>query len=158
VVGEDRPGGLDLELPHQAGEAPGVLGGDEVRFAERAHQPHRGIQRIADRGGGEGEDSGFEHPAMLATPLPRLVPAPSASCLRTAGAAGMSEHVRVPTEEEETPHAHRAAVEDEPRAVLASYRRRLHTFDLPLSRVAWAGAMALFGLALVLRLWGLGSI
>ena len=66
--------------------------------------------------------------------------------------------MRVPTEEEETPHAHRAAVEDEPRAVLDSYRRRLHTFDLPLSRVAWAGAMALFGLALVLRLWGLGSI
>ena len=41
--------------------------------------------------------------------------------------------MRVPTEEEETPHAHRAAVEDEPRAVLDSYRRRLHTFDLPLS-------------------------
>src|SRR5699024_10439433 len=30
--------------------------------------------------------------------------------------------------------------------------------DLPSSRLAWAGAMALFGLALVLRLWGLGSV
>src|SRR5699024_7079323 len=39
-----------------------------------------------------------------------------------------------------------------------SYRRRLRTFDLPVSRLAWAGAMALFGLALVLRLWGLGSV
>lgn len=66
--------------------------------------------------------------------------------------------MRVPTEEEATARAHRAAVEDEPRAVLASYRRRLRTFDLPLSRLAWAGAMALFGLALVLRLWGLGYI
>ena len=66
--------------------------------------------------------------------------------------------MRVPTEEEATAPAHRAAVEDEPRAVLASYRRRLRTFDLPVSRIAWAGAMALFGLALVLRLWGLGSI
>src|SRR5699024_7755259 len=65
---------------------------------------------------------------------------------------------RVPTEEEATPHAHRAAVDDEPRAVLTSYRRRLRTFDLPVSRLAWAGAMALFGLALVLRLWGLGSV
>ncbi|HLQ80825.1 MAG TPA: phospholipid carrier-dependent glycosyltransferase [Brachybacterium sp.] len=64
----------------------------------------------------------------------------------------------MPTEEEATPHAHRAAVDDEPRAVLASYRRRLRTFDLPVSRLAWAGAMALFGLALVLRLWGLGSV
>ncbi|WP_422117285.1 dolichyl-phosphate-mannose--protein mannosyltransferase [Brachybacterium sp. UNK5269] len=59
------------------------------------------------------------------------------------------------TEEEATP---RAAVEDEPGALEASWRRRLHTFDLPLERLAWAGAMALFGLALVLRLWGLGSI
>jgi dolichyl-phosphate-mannose-protein mannosyltransferase len=66
--------------------------------------------------------------------------------------------VRVPTEEESTPHAHRAAVSDEPRAVIDSYRRRLRTFDLPVSRAAWAGAMALFGLALVLRLWGLGAI
>lgn len=66
--------------------------------------------------------------------------------------------MRVPTEEEATPHAHRAAVDDEPSAVLASYRRRLKTFDLSASRLAWAGAMAVFGLALVLRLWGLGSI
>ncbi|HEX7349914.1 dolichyl-phosphate-mannose--protein mannosyltransferase [Brachybacterium sp.] len=64
----------------------------------------------------------------------------------------------MPTEEEATPSAHRAAVDDEPRALAASYRRRLNTFDLPLSRLAWAGAMALFGLALVLRMWGLGSI
>ncbi|MFC7458433.1 dolichyl-phosphate-mannose--protein mannosyltransferase [Brachybacterium sp. GCM10030267] len=59
------------------------------------------------------------------------------------------------TEEEAT---HRADVDEEPGALLSSYRRRLKTFDLPLSRLAWAGAMALFGLALVLRLWGLGSI
>ncbi|WP_304502214.1 dolichyl-phosphate-mannose--protein mannosyltransferase [Brachybacterium sp. FME24] len=59
------------------------------------------------------------------------------------------------TEEEATP---RADVENEPGALLASYRRRLNTFDLPVSRWAWAGAMALFGLALVLRLWGLGAI
>ena len=52
----------------------------------------------------------------------------------------------------------RAAVEDEPGALLASYRRRLRAVDLPVSRMAWAGAMAVFGLALVLRLWGLGSI
>ncbi|MDN5687548.1 MAG: phospholipid carrier-dependent glycosyltransferase [Brachybacterium sp.] len=53
---------------------------------------------------------------------------------------------------------HRADVQDEPGALAASYRRRLKTFDLPVSRMAWAGAMALFGLALVLRLWGLGTI
>ena len=52
----------------------------------------------------------------------------------------------------------RAAVEDEPGALLASYRRHLRAVDLPVSRMAWAGAMAVFGLALVLRLWGLGSI
>lgn len=68
--------------------------------------------------------------------------------------------MRVPTEEEASDRAHRAAVDvdDEPGAVLAAYRRRLHVPDLPLSRLAWAGAMALFGLALVLRLWGLGTI
>ncbi|GAA4524984.1 phospholipid carrier-dependent glycosyltransferase [Brachybacterium paraconglomeratum] len=59
------------------------------------------------------------------------------------------------TEEEAT---HRAPVEDESGALLVSYRRRLKAFDLPLSRMAWAGAMAVFGLALVLRLWGLGSV
>ncbi|MGO2605636.1 MAG: glycosyltransferase family 39 protein, partial [Brachybacterium tyrofermentans] len=53
---------------------------------------------------------------------------------------------------------HRADAEDEPDAVLASLRRRLRTYDLPVSRLAWAGAMALFGLALVLRLWGLGTV
>src|SRR5699024_1642313 len=53
---------------------------------------------------------------------------------------------------------HRADIEDEPGAVLTSYRRRLRTMDLPASRVAWAGALAIFALALVLRLWGLGSI
>ena len=63
--------------------------------------------------------------------------------------------MRVHTEEEAT---HRAAVKDEPGALRASYRRRLKTFDLPASRAAWAGAMALLGLALVLRLWGLGAI
>ncbi|WP_232820407.1 dolichyl-phosphate-mannose--protein mannosyltransferase [Brachybacterium sp. YJGR34] len=51
-----------------------------------------------------------------------------------------------------------AAPPADPDTALASFRRRLHTFDLPLSRMAWAGAMAVFGLALVLRLWGLGSI
>ena len=63
--------------------------------------------------------------------------------------------MRVHTEEEAT---HRAPVEDEPGALLVSYRRRLKTFDLHVSRMAWAGAMAVFGLALVLRLWGLGSV
>lgn len=63
--------------------------------------------------------------------------------------------MRVHTEEEAT---HRAAVLDEPAASRDSWRQRLHTFDLPVSRLAWAGAMALFGLALVLRLWGLGAI
>ncbi|RCS67216.1 phospholipid carrier-dependent glycosyltransferase [Brachybacterium sp. JB7] len=63
--------------------------------------------------------------------------------------------MRVHTEEVAT---HRADVEGEPDELLASYRRRLKTFDLPVSRVAWAGAMALFGLALVLRLWGLGTV
>lgn len=63
--------------------------------------------------------------------------------------------MRVHTEEVAT---HRADAEDEPDAVLASFRRRLKTYDLPVSRLAWAGAMALFGLALVLRLWGLGTV
>ena len=63
------------------------------------------------------------------------------------------------SEEESAAEARRrAAVEDEPGALLASYRRRLRAVDLPVSRMAWAGAMAVFGLALVLRLWGLGSI
>ena len=62
------------------------------------------------------------------------------------------------SQETETEAPHRSPVEDEPDALLASYRRRLRTFDLPVSRIAWAGAMAVFGLALVLRLWGLGSI
>ncbi|HIY23978.1 MAG TPA: phospholipid carrier-dependent glycosyltransferase [Candidatus Brachybacterium merdigallinarum] len=53
---------------------------------------------------------------------------------------------------------HRADIDDDPDAVLGSYRRRLHTVDLPASRAAWVGALALFGLALLLRLWGLGSI
>ena len=72
--------------------------------------------------------------------------------------------MRIEQSEEETeagPEAgtpHRSSFEDEPGALLASYRRRLRTFDLPVSRLAWAGAMAVFGLALVLRLWGLGSI
>ena len=61
----------------------------------------------------------------------------------------------VHTEEEAT---HRAVVEDEQGALRDSYRRRLRTFDLGPSRWAWAGAMALLGLALVLRLWGLGTI
>ncbi|MGP9537417.1 dolichyl-phosphate-mannose--protein mannosyltransferase [Brachybacterium sp. AOP43-C2-M15] len=61
----------------------------------------------------------------------------------------------MPTEEEAT---HRARVDDEPGALRDSYRRRLGLVDLPVSRLAWAGAMGLFGLALVLRLWGLGSI
>ncbi|WP_246956773.1 phospholipid carrier-dependent glycosyltransferase [Brachybacterium sp. Marseille-Q7125] len=43
--------------------------------------------------------------------------------------------------------------------ILAFYRRRLRIDDLPgPSRGFWAGAMALLGLALVLRLWGLGGI
>lgn len=50
------------------------------------------------------------------------------------------------------------AESDEPAALLAALRRRLQVMDLPPSRIAWAAAMALFGLALVLRLWGLGSI
>ena len=61
----------------------------------------------------------------------------------------------VHTEEEAT---HRAVVEDEQGALRDSDRRRLRTFDLGPSRWAWAGAMALLGLALVLRLWGLGTI
>ncbi|MGO1901986.1 MAG: dolichyl-phosphate-mannose--protein mannosyltransferase, partial [Brachybacterium sp.] len=52
----------------------------------------------------------------------------------------------------------RADVENEPESLLATYRQRLKTFDLPFSRIAWAGAMAVFGLALVLRLWGLGVV
>ena len=53
---------------------------------------------------------------------------------------------------------HRADIDEEPDALLASYRRRLKTFDLPSSRLAWAGALAVFALALVLRLWGLGGV
>lgn len=53
---------------------------------------------------------------------------------------------------------HRADIDDEPAAVLDSYRRRLGAPSLPFSRWAWAAAFAVFGLALVLRLWGLGSI
>ena len=49
-----------------------------------------------------------------------------------------------------------AEVEDD--AVLDSHRSRLKVMDLPFSRPAWAGALAVFALALVLRLWGLGSI
>jgi hypothetical protein len=65
VVREDPRARGDLEIAHQTVEAPRVLGGDELRAGEGPHQAHRGVQRIADRGGGEGEDSGLEHPAML---------------------------------------------------------------------------------------------
>ncbi|WP_341855186.1 hypothetical protein [Brachybacterium sp. GPGPB12] len=61
------------------------------------------------------------------------------------------------SEEESAAEARRrAAVEDEPGAPLASYRRRLRAVDLPVSRMAWAGAMAVFGLALVAAAVGAG--
>ncbi|MEE1619072.1 dolichyl-phosphate-mannose--protein mannosyltransferase [Brachybacterium sp. J153] len=61
------------------------------------------------------------------------------------------------TQEEQVP-THRAEIGDEPEALLASWRRRLHVDHRPAGRLAWAAAMAIFGLALVLRLWGLGGI
>ena len=42
--------------------------------------------------------------------------------------------------------------------MLASHRSRLKVMDLPFSKLAWAGAFAVFALALVMRLWGLGGI
>ncbi|MBB5831714.1 dolichyl-phosphate-mannose--protein mannosyltransferase [Brachybacterium aquaticum] len=60
--------------------------------------------------------------------------------------------------QEEQDASHRAPVQDEPGALLASYRRRLRVSDLPTGRLFWAAAMAVLGLALVLRLWGLGQI
>lgn len=52
----------------------------------------------------------------------------------------------------------RAVAEVEDDAVLASHRSRLKAMDLPFSKLAWAGALAVFALALTLRLWGLGGI
>ncbi|MFQ6484965.1 dolichyl-phosphate-mannose--protein mannosyltransferase [Brachybacterium epidermidis] len=52
----------------------------------------------------------------------------------------------------------RSVAQVETDAVLDSYRSRLQVMDLPFSRLAWASALAVFALALVLRLWGLGGI
>src|SRR5699024_2651219 len=151
LVVRDHPrGDLDLEVRREPRQPAGVLRGDQLGRAQRPHQAHRGIQRIADRSGGEGQDSGLQHArharaAALATRPSRLA----------GRAVAMTEHDRVQTGREAR---HRADIDEEPDALLASYRRRLKTFDLPSSRLAWAGALAVFALALVLRLWGLGGV
>ncbi|EWS80531.1 membrane protein [Brachybacterium phenoliresistens] len=48
--------------------------------------------------------------------------------------------------------------EADPASTRSALERLLHAAPMPASRAAWAAALALFALALVLRLWGLGSI
>lgn len=74
----------------------------------------------------------------------------------SAAAVSVAEDEHSAPAEHADPEEHAAPEESD--AVLSSLRRRLKVFDLPLSRASWALALGLFGLALVLRLWGLGTI
>ncbi|MFC0675463.1 dolichyl-phosphate-mannose--protein mannosyltransferase [Brachybacterium hainanense] len=62
----------------------------------------------------------------------------------------------MPTQEMTRPRD--ADPEADPASTRSALERLLHAEPLPASRLAWAGALAVFALALALRLWGLGGI
>ncbi|MGY5763591.1 dolichyl-phosphate-mannose--protein mannosyltransferase [Brachybacterium sp. DNPG3] len=121
-------------------------------------EPSAVVMLESDDDGGRGVDSDEppaapDAPAVAASAASDATSAPAAP---EAPAASADAPASQPTA---AATATATATDDrEPEAVLASLRRRLKTFDMPFSRISWALTMGLFGLALVLRLWGLGTI